>query len=491
MKRISWSLLVSVLAAPLAIPQDIGSAATKVYATTQITSGLQDHRWPSINNAGNIVWSQQVTGSCASSLCWQVFEASGSGINQVTFDSYNHSYPVIDDAGDIVYLKDGSGAGPGLEVALLSLGIESTIEYSSGNPPGCTEPPAGPPTCTSWRSAGMHFGLSKVTKQIISYHDFCSPICARTFDVSGFGQFNGLPGAADYPDINDNGDIAYWDGTGNVFKTNLNGATPTMIASGLESRINDFGDVILASASQVQVYPAKTYPLAATFVGDWTDRNNSCILVFENRDAAGHYQVFQAQTCGTTSAASNTTPTVCRKCDVNPNSIGYGWPKNSTVQVVISSSWTPDQISAITQAFNEWNDANTVDGSEVKFQIGGSPTGYTHRVVNQKCPSNPNCPLSTPLTSNSCTCYTLGPAPTFSGAVTYLYPKYNIYDEIVGIMAHEIGHGMSLDDCDSCKTGDSVMTGLQMYNSNVVSSTTPSSCDEYSVQTFYAGLPHD
>jgi hypothetical protein len=118
--------------------------------------------------------------------------------------NHNYSYPVIDNGGDIVYLKDSSGGGVGLVVALNQSGMESQVEFSSGNPPGCQ-----PPNCTSWRSAGQHFGISRVDGAIISYHDFCSPSCTRTFDVSSFGKLSSTFNGDDFPDTNIQGVFSY------------------------------------------------------------------------------------------------------------------------------------------------------------------------------------------------------------------------------------------------------------------------------------------
>jgi hypothetical protein len=105
------------------------------YQITQVTSGSFDHKWPSINNNGDIVWSQQVGG------LWQVYILKSGSTTpspiSVPNTSHNREYPDIDDSGDVVYLEDGQGAGPGLSVIENIGGVESTIEFSSGNPPGC------------------------------------------------------------------------------------------------------------------------------------------------------------------------------------------------------------------------------------------------------------------------------------------------------------------------------------------------------------------
>src|ERR1019366_7714230 len=81
--------------------------AADSYRIVQITTSAADltldHRWPSINNRGDIVWSQKVNGN------WQVFKRSGPatstsiGANILPPDGPNHNYkyPAISDIGDI------------------------------------------------------------------------------------------------------------------------------------------------------------------------------------------------------------------------------------------------------------------------------------------------------------------------------------------------------------------------------------------------------
>jgi hypothetical protein len=83
---------------------------------TQITSDAFDHKWPSINNNGDIVWSQQVGGF------WQAYllQRGSSTASPVAGQEANHNnqFHVIEDAGDVMYMKDGVGAAPGLVVVV-------------------------------------------------------------------------------------------------------------------------------------------------------------------------------------------------------------------------------------------------------------------------------------------------------------------------------------------------------------------------------------
>src|SRR6185437_7871419 len=79
-------------------------AQTRTYTTTQISSGAFNHESPSINNTGDVVWSQSVGGF------WQVFilyhGASAPAALAGQAPDHNNTNPTIDDAGDVMYLKD-------------------------------------------------------------------------------------------------------------------------------------------------------------------------------------------------------------------------------------------------------------------------------------------------------------------------------------------------------------------------------------------------
>ena len=278
--------LVAVLAGALS-PAGMFAQAPN-YQITQVTTGDFDHKWPSINNKGDIVWSQQVGG------LWQAYllKKGQTMPTPISVPNTNHNfeYPDIDDSGNVVYLEDGEGAGPGLSVVENIGGTESTIEYSSGNPPGCTEPPAGPATCSSWRAAGQHFGISSKS-MIISYHDFCNPGCTRNFDVSGTGQLTGTYNGDDYPDINMQGFFVYTSGASIFRATTALPTTATMIATGSNPRIADGApnqEVVYISGGQV-VSTAR----GTVAAGIWADIGASGTIVFE-AVVNGFSQVFLA-----------------------------------------------------------------------------------------------------------------------------------------------------------------------------------------------------
>lgn len=277
-----------------------GSAnAQSRYTITQITSGAPDHISPAINNNGDIVWTQVVNGF--SQVYILAKGQSSPSLLPGQQANHNNEFPVIDDAGNVAYLKDGVGGGAGLVVVRNSAGVETTIEFSSGNPPGCTAPPAGPVTCTAFRTAGQHFGVSG-NGTIISYFDFTfSGTHTRRFDVTGIGtlQCGGTAcdfGFEDYPSINNQGDFIFT-ASGQIQKSSLANPSPmgTPIATGTFGRINNSGDVAVVSAGQVQVYLAPDYSNSRiVHTGTWAGIDDTGIVVFQDVDGSGVQQIFRA-----------------------------------------------------------------------------------------------------------------------------------------------------------------------------------------------------
>jgi uncharacterized repeat protein (TIGR01451 family) len=311
---------------PLAILAGIIIAISHNSASCQTTPNAKqlsfctsDCRWPSTNTLGAVVWSQQVSSH------WQVFLFSKGVTTQITTDTaHNFEYPTIDDAGNITYLKDATGGGAGLSVVVNKSGVESTIEYSSGNPPGCTEPPAGPPTCTSWRTAGTHFGVSPVSGTTISYHDFISGGTTRTFDLSTGGSLPGNFLGWDFPDINQ-GQLLLFTVGPQVLLTSVQNPTTaqhTFPNPGAPTpalgRLNDNNNVLivtgdLATTGQVTLYTPPLYDEQSAWhvgAGIWADVNNSSLVVFEALDSNSVHQVYSASFKGIDSSTSPSWSTI-------------------------------------------------------------------------------------------------------------------------------------------------------------------------------------
>ncbi|MGO9270375.1 MAG: choice-of-anchor D domain-containing protein [Terriglobia bacterium] len=325
---IAWTVGVQLLAAT-------SSFAQAPYVIRQLTSLSFNHSWPSINDKGDIVWSE-----VGGNGLWQVYKCVSPCLMdsekpiQVPNSKHDFQYPVVDNAGDVVYLEDGEGDGPGLSVVKNVSGVESTIEFSSGSPPGCTEPPAGPGTCTSYRGAGPYFGISRGRGTIISYHDFWGGQQGiRTFDVttpSGESPLQGTNGQPlnliHYfdPDINDSGDLAFVYNH-QVYRTNVsnkNISDPTQIGSPIGSgdlpRIANegFGNNQPGhnAGQEAEVVYVSNGEIISTVGGEidsgiWASVNNVGMIVYERVDESGNSQIFLAtpywQQCHTQSGSEH------------------------------------------------------------------------------------------------------------------------------------------------------------------------------------------
>ncbi len=192
------------------------------YKRTQITSDQFDHKWPSTNNKGDLVWSQKDNAGL-----WQVFMQGPSlsaircqsvvnGICEVTKDTRNHERPVISDNGTIAWFQDGTGGGLGYAIERLDPGsmTPSAVEFSSRNI-NCN-PVTGICSNPQERVAGKTFGISDAgqTVSFFLFYQYGYEV-DRPFDVSGVGKLppgSSTPGnfsGFESPDINNQSDLVY------------------------------------------------------------------------------------------------------------------------------------------------------------------------------------------------------------------------------------------------------------------------------------------
>ena len=212
---------------------------------------LIDHKWPSMNTKGDMVWSQK---NAAGS--WQVVEQGPSTNNSrvpvtctapascqaVDASAHDHQQAVIADDGTIAWFQDNTGGGLGYAIMRLDPGLSSpsVLEFSSRNhncpasypPPFYIPVPTGP--CTNQEhDAGKNFGISSIGKTI-SYFTFYDEGDAndRPFDVNGQPLTDGSGDKLEFqgydsPDISANSALVYsddWQGLGNIYLAAL--ATP-------------------------------------------------------------------------------------------------------------------------------------------------------------------------------------------------------------------------------------------------------------------------
>lgn len=241
------------------------------YIVRQITSGSTNHRWPSINNNGNIVWAEQI-GSY-----WQVVKDAV----QITSDSYDKRYPAISDSGDIVYVKYGVGGG----VQRYVIKHPSTVVEISTQL-GCQH-----------RDAAEHPDIS-LAGEIIWYYDWygsCGAIPdGRRLNSSVRGRIvdNLYPG--DYPSILSSTGEYVWqeeDLWGKYVYSSLDGH----IDSGEIPRISEYGIVYISrgyiklhrEGHSSYVEDEDGYRIRASYA----DINDNGEIVFE-RQVGGVYHIF-------------------------------------------------------------------------------------------------------------------------------------------------------------------------------------------------------
>lgn len=174
-------------------------------------------------------------------------------------------------------------------------------------------------------------------------------------------------------------------------------------------------------------------------------------------------------------------------CTTNRNAppVGaYHWPANSEVKVYfIRSMFTPEQSTMLLEAMKSWNTVGAENNSGVKFIYAGEANGrmpcqgcltVTRREVYKQ--DKHHYAFFHPMRE-------LGSGVLFSAwidlDVGITEPK-----ALQGFMAHELGHGLGLWDCPSCKKKKSLMNsfpGLNKHNGLIA----PSTCDVATMKSVY------
>lgn len=178
-----------------------------------------------------------------------------------------------------------------------------------------------------------------------------------------------------------------------------------------------------------------------------------------------------------------TKPEVCTTNRNAPPVGPYHWPADTEVKVYfVRNMFTPEQSATLLEAMRTWTVSGQEDGSGVKFTYAGE----TESRVN--CRS----------------CLTVGRRDVYKQDKHH-YAFFNPMQEegqllvsawidldvgikepnaLQGFMAHELGHGLGLWDCPSCKKKQSLMNsfpGLNKNNGRVG----PSSCDLATMRNVY------
>ncbi len=178
-----------------------------------------------------------------------------------------------------------------------------------------------------------------------------------------------------------------------------------------------------------------------------------------------------------------TKPEVCTTNRNAPPVGGYHWPANSEVKVYfVRNMFTSEQSATLLEAMRTWTTSGQEDGSGVKFTYAGE----TERRMSCRG------------------CLTVGRRDVYKQDKHH-YAFFNPMQEegqllvsawidldvgitepkaLQGFMAHELGHGLGLWDCPSCKKKQSLMNSFPGLNQNngLVG---PSGCDLATMRSVY------
>jgi hypothetical protein len=175
----------------------------------------------------------------------------------------------------------------------------------------------------------------------------------------------------------------------------------------------------------------------------------------------------------------------------SPTVVEAGFPRGAPVQVYIPTNpplpngFSQAQVSALSTAFTNWQNASGANNSGVTFTIVHTPppAGTFQWLVGHETPTtNLRARAETGTTQTTA-------AGLTQQVVTVIDPKVNNINALIDVMAHEIGHGMGLGDCSSCSVTDSVMGAgnrrTDYWNGTSGRPTSPTACDTQRLQLSY------
>lgn len=175
-------------------------------------------------------------------------------------------------------------------------------------------------------------------------------------------------------------------------------------------------------------------------------------------------------------------------CVTNRNAppIGdYYWPPDSEVKVyLVRGMFTPGQHQTIFEAMETWTRAAQANGAGVRFTFAGESTGS---VNCQGCLSIMRREIYKYDREHYAFFYALKynqDGSLFSAWIDFDFATTDPH-ALKGFAAHEIGHGLGLFDCKTCKKKQTIMNGFPGINrdNGLVA---PSACDVEVVRRVYS-----
>ena len=180
---------------------------------------------------------------------------------------------------------------------------------------------------------------------------------------------------------------------------------------------------------------------------------------------------------------SQRKPEVCTTNRNAPPIGGYHWPADSEVKVYfVHNMFTPEQNATLLEAMKTWTVSGQEDGSGVRFVFAGETE---RRMSCRGC-----------LTVGRRDVYKrdkhhyafFNPMQQEGGLLVSAWIDLDVGikdpNALQGFMAHELGHGLGLWDCPSCKKKQSLMNSFPGLNKNN-GLVAPSSCDLATMRTVY------
>lgn len=182
-------------------------------------------------------------------------------------------------------------------------------------------------------------------------------------------------------------------------------------------------------------------------------------------------------------AAQDETPNCVTNHNAPPAN-SYYWPPDSHVQVFfMRGMFTTEQREMLFTAMNTWTEAAAEAGAGVKFTYAGEADELsqcnpcltiTRRDVNKQ--DRKHYALFNPLKQDR------------NGLLLSAWIDFDFAttkpQALLGYMAHELGHGMGLWDCKTCKKNKTIMNAFPGINSDN-GLTEPSACDKEVVRNVY------
>src|SRR6266850_2480086 len=162
----------------------------------------------------------------------------------------------------------------------------------------------------------------------------------------------------------------------------------------------------------------------------------------------------------------------------------YHWPADTEVKVYfVRSMFNPEQTTVLLEAMKTWNIVGADNGSGVRFAYAGEADG------RMSCRSCLTVTRRDVFARDKRHYAFFHPMKQEEGRLlvsAWIDLDFGITDPkaLQGFMAHEMGHGLGLWDCPSCKKKRSLMNSFPGINKNN-GLVAPSSCDVATMRTVY------